>query len=76
MGEIICPNCDYMNSHIYCHATGKCEKCGATITYCESCNCSISVVERPLWELILNAGRHGKLLSKEELFKSMEEKHE
>lgn len=58
MGEIICRNCGYMNSHIYCHAKGKCEKCGNKITYCDSCNSYITNAERPLWELILNRGRN------------------
>lgn len=53
MGETICPNCDYMNSHIYCHATGKCERCGGEITYCDSCNCPITAEERPVWNYLM-----------------------
>ena len=41
MGETVCKECGYMNWHIRAHATGKCERCGKPIKYCDSCMVAI-----------------------------------
>lgn len=60
MGEIICSNCGYMNSHVYCHARLKCERCGQPITYCTSCNSPINPNQFLIWEVILRKTRQMK----------------
>lgn len=37
MGETTCKNCGHMNWHIRAHATGRCENCGQSIDWCDSC---------------------------------------
>lgn len=41
MGEVCCASCNKVIWHIRAHASGKCSKCGARISYCSSCGVEI-----------------------------------